>query len=322
MSAGFVPTGTYVAMLTPMNLDESLRLNAIPGQVDRFVEAGIDGLFCVGTNGEAYALSHGEKLDVIAAVVAAARGRLPVCAGVGCVTTRETVELAREAEKLGANLVAVVTPYYAEVSQPELERHYRAVAEAVTIPIMLYNIPARTGNALSAETVARLSHLERVVGIKDSSGSMDSLRGFLKSAHPGFSVFSGSDALLLEGLRAGTVGAVSGLANVVPGLVSAIYDAWKRGEVAAAEAAQAELIGLREIMPLGNAVSVVKRAANVLGWPIGPSRAPISGIAPEHEASLKAVLERSAAARASRAAGASRSSNAARASRAPSSHAS
>ena len=141
MSAGFVPSGTYVAMLTPMNLDESLRLDVIPGQVDRFVDAGIDGLFCVGTNGEAYALSHGEKLDVIAAVVVSARGRLPVCAGVGCVTTRETVELAREAEKLGASLLAVVTPYYAEVSQPELERHYRAVAEAVTIPIMLYNIP-------------------------------------------------------------------------------------------------------------------------------------------------------------------------------------
>jgi len=306
MSLGFAPTGTYVAMLTPMNADESLRLDVVPGQVDRFVDAGIDGLFCVGTNGEAYALGHAEKLDVIAAVVAAARGRLPVCAGVGCITTRETVELAREAEKAGADLLAVVTPYYTEVSQPELERHYRAVADAVTVPIMLYNIPARTGNALSAETVARLSGVERIVGIKDSSGSMDTLRGFLRSAHPGFAVFSGSDALLLEGLRAGTVGAVSGLANVVPGLVSAIYDTWKRGEMTAAQAAQAELIGLRDILPLGNAVSVVKRAVNVLGWPLGPSRAPVSGIAPENEERLRAVLERSEAARAARAPGAAR----------------
>jgi 4-hydroxy-tetrahydrodipicolinate synthase len=284
-----------------MHPDESLRLDVIPGQVERFIAAGIDGLFCAGTNGEFYALSYAEKVEVIGATIAAAAGRLPVCAGVGCVTTRETVSLAREAQRLGATLLAVVTPYYAAVSQPELERHYRAVAEAVDLPIMLYNIPARTGNAISPETLARLSQVKGIVGIKDSSGSMDSLRAYLKAARPGFAVFSGSDALILEGLRAGTVGAVSGLANVAPGLVSRIYDSWKRKDVAAAEAAQAEMLQLREIIPLGNAVSVVKRAANVLGWPLGPARAPVAGIPPENEESLRAVLERSAAARASRA---------------------
>lgn len=294
----FTPSGSYVAMLTPMNADESLRLGEIANQVRRFVRAGIDGLFCLGTNGEFYALTPEEKVRVIDSVLGAAEGRRPVCAGVGCVTTRETVALARQAERMGVTFVSVIAPYFVAASAQELERHFRAVAESVSLPVVLYNIPARTGNTIAPESVARLAGISNIVGIKDSSGKIESVKAFLGAAPPGFSVLCGTDSLILDALRAGASGAISGLANIVPAVVARICSSWRSADQTSAEEAQAELTSLRSITALGNPNTVVKRAVGLLGYDVGPAREPVATVDAEHEGTLHAALERSPAARA------------------------
>ena len=268
------PEGVFVAMATPMDGDERIRLDEVERQVRRFELAGADALFPLGTNGEFFALEYGEKIEVLAAVMESASRETVKCAGVGCVTTRETVALAREAEAMGVDAVAVITPYFAALSQDQLYRHFTAVADSVSIPVILYNIPQRTGNSIDFETAARLAAVENIAGIKDSSGKLENLRGYLETVPDGFAVLVGSDGLILEGLRAGAAGCVSGMANATPELVVAICRCWKAGDEAGAESAQARLSNVRRILGLGNPNSIVKQAANLLGQPLGPCRSP------------------------------------------------
>ena len=142
--------GIIAAMLTPMYPDEIVNTDELKRQVKRLTDAGVHGLFCLGTNGEAYALEKHEKLDVIRSVIDETAGRVPVFVGTGCVSTRETVALSRDAERLGADVLSVICPWFAVSSQEELYRHFMTVASAVQIPIVLYNIPARTGVNLTA----------------------------------------------------------------------------------------------------------------------------------------------------------------------------
>ena len=284
------PEGVFVALTTPMHSDERINFEELRNQVDRFIDAGVDALFCLGTNGEFYALDQGEKLRVLETVLDQAESRRPVCAGVGCVTTAETVTLAREAERLGTDAVSVITPYFVALGQDQLYSHFLTVAEAVAIPVILYNIPARTGNTIAPDTVQRLSVVPNIVGIKDSSGKIESVEGFIDAAADGCSVLAGTDSLVLPGLQAGASGTVSGLANVVPELLVAIYRAWKAGAIEEAENAQATLTAVREIIKLGNPNSITKRAVNLRGYPVGPCRAPAEVESPETDASICEIL--------------------------------
>lgn len=266
--------GIITAMVTPMHEDESLNLPELRRQVNRQVEAGVNGVFVLGTNGEGYILDHEEKLRVVEAAVEACGHRVPVYAGTGCVSTRETVALSQEAERLGADVLSVVCPYFAAASEQELYTHFKAVAEAVSIPVLLYNIPARTGVNLSVSVVKRLAEIPNIVGIKDSSGNFDQILQFIEKTPEDFIVLSGNDSLVLWTLQAGGKGGICGIANLFPQHMVSIYRLWCEQKFELARQKQASIRAIRDCFRLGNPNSVVKLAANLLGQPVGPCRSP------------------------------------------------
>ncbi len=209
--------GIIPPILTPMHTDESINVEELRRQVDRQIESGVHALFCFGTNGEGYILSAAEKQLVLETVIDQTAGRVPVYAGTGCISTRETIAQSRMARDAGADVLSLITPSFAAASQQELYDHYKAVAGAVDLPIVLYNIPARTGNALAPDTVARLAQIDNIVGVKDSSGNWDNMLAYLGGTKGrGFAVLSGNDSLILDCLRHGGKGGVAGCANVYP----------------------------------------------------------------------------------------------------------
>lgn len=172
--------GIIPPIITPMNEDESINESELRRQVNRLIEAGVHGLFPFGTNGEGYILNEKEKELVLSIVIEETGGRVPVYAGSGCIGTKDTIRMCRKAESLGADVLSVITPWFAKASDEELYEHYRAVAEAVKIPVVLYNIPARTGNSLSPALVERLSEIDHIAGAKDSSGNFDNMLQYLE----------------------------------------------------------------------------------------------------------------------------------------------
>ncbi len=271
------PYGVLPALATPMTEDEKINEKELRNQVNRMIAAGVHGIFCLGTNGEFYALTMEEKKEVIRIVLDENRGRLPICAGTGCITTRETIELTQKAKDLGVDAVSIITPYFVAVSQEELYDHYRIIARSVDVPIILYNIPSRTGVSLSCDTVYKLSQISNIIGIKDSSGNFDNILGYIEQTDEDFAVISGTDSLILWTLMAGGKAGVSGLANIIPERIAAIYELWKKGDQKGAEKAQSSIRPLRDCLSFGNPNSVVKRAMNLMGYPVGPARGPVPG---------------------------------------------
>lgn len=271
------PQGIITPIVTPMAEDESINLKELRVQVNRQIASGVNGLFCLGTNGEVYALSTEEKNEVIRTVVDETKGRVPVYAGTGCIRTRETIELSLQAKDLGVDALSIVSPYYVAVSQDELYGYFSEIAESVDLPIVLYNIPARTGNNIDYKTVRKLVKFENIVGIKDSSGNFDNTLRYLENTDPRLSVLAGSDSLILWSLLAGAAGAIAGTANVFPEIAVRIYSLWQQGKMEEARAEQFHLRPFRDVMAMGNPNSVVKRAMNLLGYPVGPARRPVSG---------------------------------------------
>lgn len=285
--------GIVVPIVTPMNDDETINLDELRRQVDRQIEAGIHGIFPFGTNGEGYILTGEEKKLVLETVIDEVAGRVPVYAGTGCISTKETIEQSKMAEAAGADILSVITPSFAKASQHELIAHYTAVAEAVpNMPIVLYNIPMRTGNALEPQTVVELAQIDNIVGAKDSSGDWDNLSAYIElTKDMDFGVLSGNDALILKALKAGAKGAIAGCANVYPKNMVGIYENWAKGDMEAAEACQQAVAPLRACFKYGNPNTVVKTAVNLLGYPVGKCRAPFNYLCDEGVEALKAALE-------------------------------
>ncbi len=271
------PKGIIPAMATPFRQDGSLNLEELGNQVERFIKSGVHAIFTLGTNGEFYALSFDEKVQVMETVIEKTAGRIPVWVGTGCVTTEETIRLSKRAEQAGATALSVITPYFGQVSQKAMVGHYKAVAKAVSLPILMYNIPARTGNSISRETVAELAQVENIIGIKDSSGNFDNTLQYLEATDRKFAVIAGNDSLILSTLMAGGVGAIAGTGNIVPERLVEMYNAWESGDIAKATALQDSIRPIRDCLKLGNPNSVIKRAANLIGYPVGPARAPFDG---------------------------------------------
>lgn len=269
-------TGPCVAIVTPLNQDETINADALRRQVKRQVAAG-NGVFCAGTNGEFYALSFDEKVRVAELCVEAAGGAVPVLAHIGEVSTSQTILLGRKIEKLDVKALSVITPSILACSQDELIAHYRDVADALTKPIYLYNLPARTGNTLQPETVRVLADHPNIVGIKDSAGSQESLDGYLEIArsHDAFDVLVGPDSLVLHGLTHGAAGCVSGLGNISPVTLNAIWASFSKGDSEAAGKHQAHYSELRkELYAHGFAPTMVKRCLTLAMPEVGASRRP------------------------------------------------
>ncbi len=269
-------TGPFVAIVTPFDANEELNLAALARQVTRQAGAG-NGIFCAGTNGEFYTLSFEEKVAVAKTCVEAAAGKVPVLAHIGEISTHQTIALGKAIEKLGVKAVSVVTPSFIACSQEELIVYYTRVADALSVPVYLYNIPARTGNKIEPATAAKLADHPNIIGIKDSAGSQESLDGFLEiaRARDDFDVLVGPDHLILHGLKNGAAGCISGLGNIAPVTLNKIHASHVAGDAAAAEAAQTHYGELRKALYAhGFPPTMVKRALYLAMPDVGKSRGP------------------------------------------------
>lgn len=284
--------GIIPPILTPMNEDESINEAQLRCQVNRQIEAGVHGLFPCGTNGEGYILSETEKEQVLSIVIEETGGRVPVYAGTGCIGTKDTIRQSLAAKSLGADVLSIITPSFASASQDELYDHYKSIAALVDMPIVLYNIPARTGNGLAPDTVARLSRIDNIVGVKDSSGNFDHMLQYIElTKNTDFSVLSGNDSLILWNLMAGGAGGIAGCANIYPKTMASLYHHFMVGDIEKARELQDSIRSFRLCFRYGNPNTVVKTAAVLLGYPVGRCRAPFNQLPKEGIEALNIVLE-------------------------------
>ena len=287
--------GIIPPIVTPMNADESVNIAELRNQVERQIAGGVHGIFPFGTNGEGYILSMKEKEEILEAVIDQVKGRIPVYAGTGCISTQDTVYMSKRAEELGADVLSIITPSFAVASQKELYDHYVEVAKHVNIPIVLYNIPPRTGNKLLPETVAKLAKdVDVIMGAKDSSGDRDNLKAYIdltKDLDKDFSVLAGNDGNIFFCLQNGGKGGIAGRANLWPETVASIYNYFVAGDLEKAEAAQAEITKIQPVFKFGNPNTIIKKAVNLLGYPVGDCRRPFNYLCDEGVEALKAVLK-------------------------------
>ena len=286
--------GIIPPIITPMNEDETINTAELRRQVDRLIEGGVHALFPFGTNGEGYILTAEEKKLVLETVIDQVNGRVPVYAGTGCISTKETIAQSKMAKDAGADVLSIITPSFAAASQNELYEHYKAVAEAVDMPIVLYNIPARTGNALAPATVARLAQIDNIVGAKDSSGNFTNILAYIDAGNTKkngkFYTLSGNDQLIIWTLLAGGTGGIAGCANVYPHTMASIYNLYAEGKIEEAKAANASIASFRACFKYGNPNTIVKTAVRLLGYEVGPCRAPFNQVPEEGIEALKKVL--------------------------------
>jgi 4-hydroxy-tetrahydrodipicolinate synthase len=286
----FQPYGIIPAVVTPVDDNEELNEAALRRLVNFIIEGGVHGLFATGSQGEFWAFNVEEKRRIWEVVREETAGRVPVYAGTAAVTTRETIALTQTAERVGVDAVSILTPFFVVPSQQELYAHYAAIAEATSLPIILYTNPARTGVSLKPETLARLSEIPNVVGIKDSSGDLSLTAEYIRVTPDDFAVLMGRDTLILAGLLYGVKGAIAATANVVPALVVSIYERFKAGDLDGARRAQEALAPLRLAFSWGTFPVVIKEALDLMGIGAGPARAPVGPMSPEQRGRLKGVL--------------------------------
>lgn len=284
----------FVALVTCFNDDETINLDATRAQVRRQVAAG-NNIMCAGTNGDFSALTFDEKVALTEAVVDEVAGRAEVIVNAGMPATFETLSLAREFDRIGVTGIAVITPFFIACTQDGLIRHFSTVADGVSTPVYLYDIPARTQNHIEPATAARLADHGNIAGIKDSGGAQDTLEAYLAVARdkPKFQVYSGPDHLVHWSLMNGAAGCISGLGNVMPCVLAAILAAQNAGDYAEAERQQ-QLFGdfRKDLYALGYPPALVKRALYLIDRSVGASRQPALLPDPEQDRAIADILRR------------------------------
>jgi 4-hydroxy-tetrahydrodipicolinate synthase len=278
-------------MVTPLTSERKINVESLRKLTNYLIVGGVHGLFAVGTQGEFYALTYEEKKKVIEAVVEEARGRVPVYAGTGAITTREATALTQMAESAGVNAVSVITPYFIKPNEVELLEYFTTIAKSTRLPVLLYGNPARTGISLSTDLVVRLSKVENIVGIKDSSGDMTLTAEYIRRMDDKFSVLAGRDTLIYGTLCYGGKGAIAATANVAPKVVVEIYEAFVAGDLKRSLAAQYRLAPLRLAFDLGTFPVVIKEALSLIGIEAGVGMPPVGGISPKAKEELKEILK-------------------------------
>lgn len=278
--------GSFVALITPMRADGSFDEKAYADFVEWQISEGTNGIVPVGTTGESPTLSHDEHKRVVEIAVAVAKGRIPVIAGAGSNSTEEAIDLTRHAKEAGADAALIVTPYYNKPTQEGMFLHYSAIADAVDLPIIIYNIPGRSVVNMSVETMARLAKHKNIVGVKDSTADLQ--RPILQrlAMGPGFCQMSGEDQTAISFLAAGGHGCISVTANVAPRLCSEMHAAWADGRVKDAMAIQDRLTPLHDSLFCETSPGPVKYAASLLGKTDNRCRLPL---APPSEATRDRV---------------------------------
>jgi 4-hydroxy-tetrahydrodipicolinate synthase len=284
-------SGSLVAIVTPMTADGVVDFAALEQLVELHISAGTDGLVVAGTTGESATLTKPEHIAVIEAVVSIAAGRVPVIAGTGSNSTAQTVELSQTVDSLGVDGYLVVTPYYNKPPQQGLVDHFKAVADAVSKPLMLYNVPGRTGVDLLPETVARLAPHPGIFGIKEATGEVDRVAKLRELCGAEFMLYSGDDETSREFMLAGGNGVVSVTANVAPAAMASMCRAALAGDADKAAELDEPLSGLHHDLFVESNPIPVKWALYRMGLIGGGLRLPLVALAEEHQAVVEAALE-------------------------------
>jgi 4-hydroxy-tetrahydrodipicolinate synthase len=282
--------GSLVALITPMTADGAVDEDAFARFVDWQIREGTKGIIPVGTTGESPTLSHEEHKRVVEIAVKVADGRVPVMAGAGSNSTAEAIDLAAHAKSAGADATLVVTPYYNKPTQEGLYRHYTAIAEAVDLPLFIYNIPGRSIVDMTPETMGRLARNPRIVGVKDATANLTRPLHTTMACGPDFIQLSGEDHTALAFLAAGGHGCISVTANIAPRLCSQMHAAWQTGHLHDAMAIQARLTPLHDAMFCESSPGPVKYAASLLGLTADVCRLPLAPIAESSKARVRAAM--------------------------------
>jgi 4-hydroxy-tetrahydrodipicolinate synthase len=283
-------SGSLVAIVTPMTADGALDLPRLKALVDWHVAEGTDGIVIVGTTGESPTVDVSEHCKLIEAAIEYAAKRVPVVAGTGGNSTREAIELTKFAAKAGAEYALSVVPYYNKPTQEGLYRHFRAIAEAADIPVILYNVPSRTVADLANDTVLRLAQVPRIVGLKESTSSVERVTDLMMRMPKGFMVFSGNDDAALAYALLGANGVISVTANVAPRLMHEMIAAAKAGETAKAVAINNRLLGLHRTLFVESNPIPVKWALHRMGRIAEGLRLPLTPLSSQHHETVAAAL--------------------------------
>ena len=267
--------GIIPAILTPFDKYEEVDYAQLRKHVRRMLDAGVHGIFALGTNGEFFALSEPEKMKIVETVMDEVNRKVPVYAGSGEIATRTVIRLNKGFKSLGVDAVSVITPYFINPTQHELYEHFKRIADESDLPVILYNLPMRTHVNLEAETVVRLAEVDGIIGVKDSSGKIELTQAYIDQSPKGFCVMGGNDSLILDTLIGGGTGAIAATANVIPDILTKIYDCFVAGKIDEARDWQERVAPLRADFALGTAPGVIKVQANAAGYELGASRMPV-----------------------------------------------
>ncbi len=283
--------GSLVAIVTPMHADGSVDDAAFRRLIDWHVEQGSDAIVAVGTTGESATLDEAEHCRVMGLAVEFAAGRIPVIAGTGANSTSEAIALTSCAKSAGADACLLVTPYYNKPTQEGLYRHHVAVADAVDIEQILYNVPGRTAVDMLPETVGRLAAVANIVGVKEATGDVERIPRLRELTAPGFAIYSGDDATAREAILRGANGDISVTANVAPAAMHAMCAAALAGDAAKAAEIDATLAGLhRDLFVESNPIPV-KWALAEMGRIGSGIRLPLTALSPEHHERLRTTMQ-------------------------------
>jgi len=288
--------GVVPAMATPFTEDGRLDEPRVGELVAWYLESGVHGISVAGSQGEFFSMNDAERQRLLELTLAAVGGRVPVYAGTGGVTTRDAIAATRAAEAAGADLALVITPFFIQPSQDELVEHYTRIADATSLPVMLYNNPPRTSVNVLPATLARCMKASNVVGMKDSSGDLTQSIEYLLKAPRAALLFAGRDTIALAMMLHGAQGTISPAANVFPALMVRMYAAARAGDFADARRISDIFAPLRAAWAMGSFPVVIKEAMALAGHSAGPARAPILPLPPTSRDALRAIIDRITAA--------------------------
>ena len=286
-------TGAGVALVTPFKEDLSVDYDQLEKFIDFQIDNGTDSIVICGTSGEASTMSHDEQIEVVSACVSHVNGRVPVIAGAGANCTDEALNLAKRSEKAGADGLLVVTPYYNKATQKGLIAHYTSVANSIKVPVIMYNVPSRTGCGLNPETIAHLvKNVDNIVGLKDATGDLSHAAKTMNLCDGKLELYSGNDDQVVPLLSLGGLGVISVLSNIAPRQTHDIVMEFLEGDYKKAAKLQLDAIPLINALFCEVNPIPVKTAMNMLGWEAGPLRAPLCEMEDAHKELLRQEMIR------------------------------
>jgi len=285
-------TGAAIAIITPMNSDGSIDYNGLGELIENQIANHTDAIVICGTTGEASTMTDEEHIECIRYTVEKVNHRVPVIAGTGSNDTRYAIDLSKEAEKVGADALLLVTPYYNKTTQNGLVKHFTAIADAVEIPIILYNIPGRTGVNMEVATVKKLAEHKNIVAIKEASGNISYVAKLISACGDSIDVYSGNDDMVVPLMSLGGKGVISVASHVIPKQMHDMAQYCLDNNFAEATKLQIEYLDLINALFIEVNPIPVKEAVNMIGQPAGPCRMPLCEMTEEHKAVLKSSLEK------------------------------